>query len=168
MLNIAQRALSVLQCSDLQGSAEGLKLRLMFRKQSGLIMCQNHVCTQLMHIVLLEQPQQSSICDLTKILLTPKLSYLLSATLPIKLKLRLQIGGRLLIANRLDQPLRLANQKPGAVVRSLLLFGRCTIFLCHLPASENGAKLLHQTHFAQPNQHVLTLLSSNLNVPITS
>ncbi len=40
---------------------------------------------------------------------------------PIKLKLGLQIGGRLLIAKHLDQSLWSANQKQGAVVRSYLL-----------------------------------------------
>jgi hypothetical protein len=39
----------------------------------------------------------------------------------MKLKLRLQIGGRLLIANHLDQSLRLAHQKWGAAIRSYFL-----------------------------------------------
>jgi hypothetical protein len=44
----------------------------------------------------------------------------LFATTPIKLKLRLQIGGRLVIANHLDQSLWLANQKQGAGIKSYL------------------------------------------------
>ncbi len=115
-----------------------------------------------MHIVALEQLQQCSVCDPTKILLTSKLSYLLSSTLPIKFKLILQIGGRLLIANEPPVPTTAIGQSEtgssSQIIFYLLLFGRCTIFLCLLPASENGAKLLHPTHCAQPNQHVLTLL----------
>ncbi len=51
----------------------------------------------------------------------PSLVIYFFPTLPIKLKLGLQIGGRLLIANHLDQSLWLANQKQGAAVRSYLL-----------------------------------------------
>jgi hypothetical protein len=41
----------------------------------------------------------------------PNVITYLFPTLPIKLKLVQQIGGRLLIANHLDQSLRLANEK---------------------------------------------------------
>ncbi len=54
----------------------------------------------------------------------------------IKLKLGLQIGGRLLY----KPPFWLANQKQGTVVRSYLLhsfLGRCEALLCHLPSSTN-------------------------------
>jgi hypothetical protein len=44
-------------------------------------------------------------------------------TPPMKLKLVLQIGGRLLIVNHLDQSLRLANQKQGAFSGRCLVLG---------------------------------------------
>ncbi len=43
-------------------------------------------------------------------------------TPPIKLKLVLQIGGRLLIANHLDKSLLLTNQNHGATIVSYLLY----------------------------------------------
>jgi len=43
-------------------------------------------------------------------------------TPPIKLKLVLQIGGRLLIANHLDKSLLLTNQNRGATIISYLLY----------------------------------------------
>jgi hypothetical protein len=60
---------------------------------------------------------------------------------PTKLKLGLQIGGRLLIANPLDQSLWLTNQKQGGEIR-------CYALLCLLPpASENYAKVLSPKPF---------------------
>ncbi len=61
------------------------------------------------------------LCDSAKIFLPSKFIYLFIPTPPIKLKLGLQIGGSLLIANHLDQSLWLANQKQGAAVGSYLL-----------------------------------------------
>ncbi len=54
--------------------------------------------------------QQCSICDPAKIFVTSKFMYPF-ATPPIKLKLRQQIGGGLLIANHLNQSLWWTNQK---------------------------------------------------------
>jgi hypothetical protein len=58
----------------------------------------------------------------SKIFFTSKFSYLLFfTTLPIKLKLGQQIGGRLLIANHMHQLLQWVTQKHGAPVKSYLL-----------------------------------------------
>jgi hypothetical protein len=54
------------------------------------------------------------------------------ATPPIKLKLGQQIGGRLLIANHMDQSLWWANQKHWAAVRSYLL--HCASYQPRSPA----------------------------------
>ncbi len=79
---------------------------------------------------------------------------------PIKLKLWLQIRGRILIAKQSDQSLLwLAHQKHGAAVRSHLLHSSlAAVRLCcaFLAASANYAKMLGQNHFVKPNQHVLT------------
>jgi hypothetical protein len=63
------------------------------------------------------------LCDPGKIFLTsnPRLVIYFFLTRHIKLKLRPELNGRLLIANHLDQVLWLANQKQGAAVRSYLL-----------------------------------------------
>jgi hypothetical protein len=53
----------------------------------------------------------------------PSLFISFTPTPPVKLILGLQIGGRLLIANHLDQSLWLANQKQGAAVRSYQVLG---------------------------------------------
>jgi len=52
---------------------------------------------------------------------TKLLRGLISPTPPRKLNLGLQIDGRLLIANHLDQSLWLANQKQGAAIKSYVL-----------------------------------------------
>ncbi len=57
----------------------------------------------------------------TQIFLPSKFSYILFWRGPTKLKLGLQISGRLLIANHLDQSLWLTNQKQGELVRSSYL-----------------------------------------------
>ncbi len=69
---------------------------------------------------------------LCKNILTSKFSYIyFFPTLPIKLKLRLQIDGRLAIATQLDQSLWLANQKQGAAVRSYVLHSSLAgVMLC--------------------------------------
>jgi hypothetical protein len=79
------------------------------------------------------------------------------------IKLRLQLSGRLLIANHLDQSLWLANQKQGATVRSYLFSssGRCYALLCLMPASAYCAKLL-QNQSAEPSYFDFS--SSNFNL----
>ncbi len=59
-------------------------------------------------------------CDPENIFLTSKFSSSLFSTPPLKLTLGVQIGGRLLIANHLDQSLWLANQ--GVAVKSYVLY----------------------------------------------
>jgi hypothetical protein len=63
-----------------------------------------------MHLVQ-EHFQQCSVCDPAKIFLTSKFSNLLFPTPAIKLKLGLQIGGKIRIATHLDQSNYLANQQ---------------------------------------------------------
>jgi hypothetical protein len=63
-----------------------------------------------MHLVQ-EHFQQCSIRDPEKIFLTSKFSKLLFPTLAIKLKLGLQIGGKIRIATHLDHSNYLANQQ---------------------------------------------------------
>jgi hypothetical protein len=68
-----------------------------------------------------EHSQQCSLYDLAKMYFTSKFSYLHFSNPTYKLKLRPQIGGRLLITNHLKQSLWLVNQKEGTAVRSYLL-----------------------------------------------
>jgi len=69
--------------------------------------------------MVLEHLQRPSVCNPTKIFLTSKFNSLLLffPTPCIKLKMRVQIGKRLLIANHPDQSLWLTNQKQWAAVR---------------------------------------------------
>jgi hypothetical protein len=71
---------------------------------------------------------------------------------PIKLKLGLQIGGRLLIATHLDQSNYLANQQQvlGFAMPFTTLSTVCKI---------DGPK-----SFAEPDQHAIDLSSSNFNL----
>jgi hypothetical protein len=74
---------------------------------------------------------------LQKKFLHPSFSYFFP-TPPIKLKLGLQIGGRLLIAKHLDQSNYLANQKQGAVNKYNL-----TVFIRLFQASSRALKAIH-------------------------
>ncbi len=116
------------------------------------------------HLSLLAHLQGCSVHDdLGVIFLTSKFSYIgiTFLTSPIKLKLRLQVGWRLLIANHLDQLLWLANQKQRSPVKSYLLHSSLAgVMLCgvfHEP-SAIFAKMLGQDNFAEPSRHVLTFL----------
>jgi hypothetical protein len=102
-----------------------------------------------------EHLQQCSVCDPAKIFLTSKFSCLLFPTPTIKLKLGLQMGGRLQITTHLDQANYLANQQQ-------LLFAVPFTSLskqCKNPGPKN--------HFAEPNWHVLTFLHPILICRVT-
>jgi hypothetical protein len=60
------------------------------------------------------------------------------ATPPIKLKLRQQIGGGLVIANHLDQSLSSANHKLWAAVRSYLLHSSLQVHSAAAPFTSHG------------------------------
>ncbi len=87
----------------------------------------------------------------------PSLAVYSFATPPIKLKLGQQIGGRLLIANHMDQPLWWVNQKYWAAVRSYLLhsflFCRCAALLRLVPATVPSAIMLRQNQFPESNRY---------------
>ncbi len=126
-----------------------------------------------MHIVALEQPQQCSVCDSTKILLlTSKLSYLLSTTLPIKLKLRLQIGGRLLIANQPHVPTTTIGQsETGSSSQIIFLFAlilQVHNFSVPFTSLRNWCKITPPNPFWSAKPACFDSSSSNFNVPITS
>jgi hypothetical protein len=100
--------------------------------------------------------QLCSVRNLANYFLHPSLVIYFFATPAIKLKLGLQIGGRLLITNHLNQSLWLANQKTGnssQIIFITLFCHRYTeLCLCLLPALANCAKMLGQNHFAEPNR----------------
>ncbi len=85
---------------------------------------------------------------------------------PIKLKLGLQIGGRLLIANHLDQSLwltshntkrdRLSNPVYYTLRGSQIIF--ITLYYAFYQALACSEKMPGQDHFAEPKWHVLTFL----------
>jgi hypothetical protein len=88
----------------------------------------------------------------------------------VKLKMELQIGGRLLIANHLDKLLRL--DKTGREQQSdhicyTLLWQVLGFNHVLLSASAKSAKMLSQNHFAEPNRHVLTFLHPALIFRVT-
>ncbi len=86
----------------------------------------------------------------------------------IKLKLGLQIGGRVLLPNHQNQSLSLADQKQGTAVRSYLfvLFSRGLRLYCafHWP-QHSLPNMLCQNHFAEPNRHVLAWRHPNSSHP---
>ncbi len=92
----------------------------------------------------------------------PSLVSYFFSTPPIKLKLGQQIGGRLLIANHLDQSVWWANQKHWPAVKSYLLHSFLQVHNATGPFTSHYCKLcimLSQNHFPDPNrQHVLTFL----------
>jgi hypothetical protein len=93
---------------------------------------------------------------LQKIFLTSKFSYLLFFPTPcIKLKLGLQIGGRLLIATHLDQSNYLTNQQ------------QVLVLAVPFTSLSKLCKMLGQNRFAEPNQHVLTFLHPILICRVT-
>ncbi len=73
-------------------------------------------------------------------------------TPPIKLKLGLQIGGRLLIATHLDQSNYLANQQQ--------VLG----FAMPFTTRSTEYKIAGPKPFAEPNQHAFDFSSSNFNL----
>jgi hypothetical protein len=102
----------------------------------------------------------------------PSLVILLFATPPTEVKLTLQIGGRLLIANHLDKSLGLANEKQGTnsqIILIIALFSdRCTALLYFLVASAN-----YQKYYYEPKQYCLAKLGcfgtfspSNFDLPL--
>jgi hypothetical protein len=98
-----------------------------------------------MHLVQ-EHFQQCSIRDPEKIFLTFKFSNLLFPTLAIKLKLGLQIGGKIRIATHLDHSNYLANQQ------------RVLGFAVPFTSLSKLCKMLGQNHFVEPNWPVLAFL----------
>ncbi len=94
-----------------------------------------------------------------KIFLTSKFSYLLffcnPVTLPIQVKLRLQIAGS---SSKPSGPsIMKRHSKTGKISQVIfitLFFSRWAALLYLLPASANCAHMLGQNHFAQPNGHV--------------
>jgi hypothetical protein len=102
-----------------------------------------------------------SVCDPAKIFLTSEFSYFTSAqTPPMKLKVRLQKGKRLLITNHLDQSFitigRSETESSSQITFITLFSQRCTAArLCLLPALVNCTEMLTQNHIVEPNQHVL-------------
>jgi hypothetical protein len=94
----------------------------------------------------------------------PSLVIYFLSTPHIKLKLGLQIGARLLIANHLDQ----SETRSSSQIIFITLFScMCTALMCILPASANCAKLVGNNHFAEPNWHVLTFLHPILMCRVT-
>jgi hypothetical protein len=89
--------------------------------------------------IMLEHLHQCSVCDPAKIFLMSKF-YLLTffQPHPIKLKLGLQIGGRLLIATHLEPSNYLANQKQGAANKYDL-----TVFIRLFQGSSRALKDVH-------------------------
>jgi hypothetical protein len=88
------------------------------------------------------------------------------ATPPIKEKLEEQIGGRLLIANHVDQSLWWANQKQWAAVRFYLLHSFLQVHRVAAPfASHSNLTLMRtQNHFPEPNQAHVGFSSPNFTV----
>jgi hypothetical protein len=80
--------------------------------------------------------------------------HILVATPPIKLKLRQQIGGGLLIANHLDESLWWANQKHGVGGGSYLVHG-------------NICNYAEPKPFSEPNRHMFDFLHPILLCRIT-
>jgi hypothetical protein len=118
----------------------------------------------------LSEVLRTVVCDTAQMFLTSKFSYLLFfPTLPIKLKLRLQIGAGWETTNTSKAPgpmimidqseTQTAAMRPCvyiAVFSSCRVLGFCCA--CYVPASGKGAKMLGQDHFVEPNRLVLTFL----------
>ncbi len=96
----------------------------------------------------LEQLHRCSVCDPAKIFLVSKMRLVIYffLTPPIKLKLGLQTSGRLLIANNLE--IKISSQSIACV--------RLDCAFCQ--PQHHVKKCRGQNHFAEPNQHILTLL----------
>ncbi len=93
----------------------------------------------------------------------PSLVIYIFLTPPIKLKLGLQKGRRLLRGNhRLVPIIKISQLESGIssqIIFITLFFGKCWALLCLSPASAaNCAKMLGQNHFGKLNWHVLTAL----------
>jgi hypothetical protein len=106
--------------------------------------------------------QEWSVCDPAKKKFShPSLVILLFSNPAHKTELGLQIGGRLLIANHLDQSLRLPNQKQGAAVRSHLLHSSLAgvrLYCAFHQPQQTVQNCWGQNYFAEPNWHALTFL----------
>jgi hypothetical protein len=93
-------------------------------------------------------PTSTQYLSLRKYFSHPSLVMYSFATPPIKLKLRQQIGGGLLIANHLDQSLSWANHKHWAAVRSYLLHSSLQVHSAAAPFTSHG----NLRNYAEPKQ----------------
>jgi hypothetical protein len=126
------------------------------------------------HIMFLEHLQWCSMWPWKNISHIQVLVTYCFPTLPIKLKLGLQIGGRLLMATHLDQWNYLANQKQGTVNKyDLTVFIRlfqgsesCTFFQGHrsLPVNPLDLTAVHYPRFPVQGH----ILSTNGDAPSLS
>jgi hypothetical protein len=119
----------------------------------------------------LKHPQRCSVFDPAKIFLTSKfICFFFPPTPSIQLKLEPQIGGRLLIANHLDQSLWLVDEKQGAAVRSYLLHSSlASVRLCcaFYQRQQTLQKWWIKTILLSQTQHVLTFLCPILMSKVT-
>ncbi len=109
-------------------------------------------------MVPLEGLQVCSVCDLAKIFFTSTFSYFVFYNPIIKLKLGQQIGGKLLIANHLEQSVWWANQKHWVAVKSYFLY---SVLHVH-NVSAHFTSHCKFCNYAEPNQYVFTVLDQIL------
>jgi hypothetical protein len=83
----------------------------------------------------------------------PSLVIYLSPASPIKLKRRLQIGGRLLIATHMDQSFMMRESETGRkrqiIFMTLFFWNVLETLQCFVPATAKGADMQIQNHFSR-------------------
>jgi hypothetical protein len=114
-----------------------------------------------------QRPQRCSLLDPAKFFSHPSLAIYRFATPPIKEGL--QIGGRLLIANHLNESLWLADPKQGVAIRSYLWHSSLSQVHSAVPFTglSQQCKNAGPNLFAESNQHVWTFLHPILRCTIT-